>query len=183
MEKKKYTLSEDEVCRIREDIDRTAQNVVKYMIGEKITLASAESCTGGMIASAVTSIAGASNVFGCGIVSYSVECKENVLGVDRSVIDSFGVVSAETALAMAEAVKKLSGSDIAVAVTGLAGPKSDSDVLPVGTVYAAVVYKDIRHAENLKLYELGELTREENRLMTVKRALELTYSALTDGLR
>ena len=163
---------------IREYIDRTARNVVQYLIGENLSVSVAESCTGGLIASAITSVSGASAVFECGIVSYSERIKEEIVGVPRETIESFGVVSAQTAIAMAEGVKKLSGSDLAIAVTGLAGPKSESDTLPVGTVYISTVYRGKAFAENLRLYELGGFGRNMNRLLSAAFALERALVAL-----
>ena len=165
-------------AQIREYIDRTARNVVEYMIGENVTLSAAESCTGGMISSAITSVPGASRVFGCGIVSYSEKVKEEILGVKSETLKDPGVVSAETVLEMAEGVKRLSHSDAAIAVSGIAGPKSDSDPAPVGTVYAAVIYKDHKYAENLELYRFGNLSRTENRLLTVYFTLKLVLKTL-----
>lgn len=166
---------------IREYIDRTARNVVQYLIDEKLTLSIAESCTGGLIGSAITSVPGASNVFECGVVSYSDRIKEGILGVPHEVISEKGVVSAETAIAMAEGVKDLSGSDLSIAVTGLAGPASASDTLPVGTVYISLAYRDRKIAENLRLYELGSFDREMNRLLTVGFALEAVLEILKES--
>lgn len=163
---------------INEHIDRMARNVVEYMIDEKLTLSTAESCTGGLISSAVTSVPGASKVFGCGIVSYSEAVKSSLLGVPMKVISEEGVVSAKTAELMAEGVKRLSGSDAAIAVTGLAGPKSEEDVLPVGTVYLCVIFRDRKSVENLRLYELGGFDRSENRLLTVYFALRRAYELI-----
>lgn len=163
---------------IREYIDRTAANMVQCLVRRKMSLSAAESCTGGLLCSAITAVPGASKVFGCGVVSYSEEIKQKLLGVPERTISDFGVVSAETAIAMAEGVKKLSGSDISVGITGLAGPKGEDDVLPVGTVYISVIFKDSAAAENLKLYELGEFDREMNRLLSVALTLEKAYSTL-----
>lgn len=159
-------------------IDRMARNVVEYMIDEKLTLSTAESCTGGMISSALTSVPGASKVFGCGIVSYSESIKSRLLGVPEKVILEKGVVSPEVAVMMAEGAIRLSESDAAIAVTGLAGPKSESDTLPVGTVYLSAIYKDRKSVENLRLYELGEFDRRENRLLTVYFALSRLYGII-----
>ncbi len=153
-------------------IDRTARNVVQYMIEKNLTVSTAESCTGGLLSSAITSVPGASNVFECGIASYSERIKEELLGVPKNIIESFGVVSSQTACAMADAVKELSGSDISVGITGLAGPASPSDTLPVGTVYVSTAYEDRTVAENLRLYELGSFDRSLNRLLTAAFALE-----------
>ena len=157
---------------IRGYIDKKAQNVVQCLIEKNLSISTAESCTGGLLSAAITAVPGASGVFGCGIVSYSIEVKENLLGVPAEVIDGYGVVSAETAKAMAESIKKISGSCISVGITGLAGPAGKNDPLPVGTVYTAIAYEDRMVAENLRLFELGSFNRETNRLLTVAKILE-----------
>lgn len=102
------------------------------------TLAIAESCTGGAIASKFTAMAGASAYMLCGVVSYSNEAKENILGVRRETIERYGAVSEQTAREMAEGVRRISGADYAVATTGIAGPSGGSAQKPVGTVWFAV---------------------------------------------
>lgn len=171
-----------EEADIREYIDKIARNVVQYLIDERLTLSTAESCTGGLIASAVTSVPGASKVFGCGIVSYSEEIKEKILGVPEDIISDFGVVSAQTATAMAEGAQKIAKSDIAVSVTGLCGPASDTDPAPVGTVFVSTACRGKTVAENLMLYRLGSFERNINRLLTAAFALEAVYERLKMGL-
>lgn len=166
---------------IRSYIDRTARSVVQYLIDEKKTVSAAESCTGGLLSSAITSVPGASKVFECGVVSYSERIKEKLLGVPLLTIEKSGVVSGETADAMAKGVMMLSGSDISVGITGLAGPASADDTLPVGTIYVSVKYKDKTVTENLKLYELGQFDRDITRLLTVGCALELVSELLKEG--
>ena len=160
------------LTEIRGYIDKKAQNVVQCLIEKNLSVSCAESCTGGLLSSAITSVSGASGVFECGVVSYSERIKEELVGVPVDVIERYGVVSAETAVAMAKGVGNISRSDIAVGITGLAGPKSETDVLPVGTVYIAIVFRDRVHAENLRLYELGDFERDVNRHLTVLKVLE-----------
>lgn len=100
-----------------------------------LKLATAESCTGGMIAARITSVAGASGCFDCGVVTYSNEQKEKLLGVKHSTLESFGAVSRETALEMCMGVKKLANADIGISVTGIAGPSGGTSEKPVGTVW------------------------------------------------
>ena len=101
------------------------------------TIAAAESCTGGWVAKRITDVSGASAVFGCGIVSYSNETKERALGVKPETLREYGAVSRETAAEMAEVVRRLSGADIGVSTTGVAGPEP-SEGKPVGLVYAGI---------------------------------------------
>lgn len=106
------------------------------------TMATAESCTGGQVAERVTAKAGASQIYRGGVVSYWTDLKASVLGVPREILDVHGAVSEETARAMAEGARKLTGADIAVSVTGVAGPESDERGVPVGIVYIGLATPD-----------------------------------------
>jgi len=119
-----------------------AQSCVRFLIQNGLTVSTAESCTGGFIAKSITDISGSSSVFHLGAITYSEEQKINVLGVKPQTIENFGVVSSETACEMAIGIKKLSGSNIAVATTGYAGPTGGDKKNPVGTVFIAVCYND-----------------------------------------
>ena len=115
------------------------QEVVSALLREKgLTLSAAESCTGGLIAKNITDLAGASQIFRGGVVSYTNDVKADVLGVPRETLDTYGAVSEPVARAMAEGCRRLCGSDIAVSVTGLAGPDGDDRGNEVGTVYIAL---------------------------------------------
>lgn len=112
--------------------------LVALLQQERKTLAVAESCTGGMIASRITDVPGASQVFLCGVSSYSNQSKEEVLGVRRDTLEQHGAVSEETALEMARGIRKLSRADLGIATTGIAGPEGGTEEKPVGLVYLAV---------------------------------------------
>ena len=114
------------------DIDKTAGNVVQLLVSKGKKIACAESCTGGLISAAITSVSGSSAVMDMSICTYAISAKERFIGVPAAIIDKYGVVSAETAAAMAEGVRKTAGSDIGISVTGIAGPTGAE---PVGTVY------------------------------------------------
>lgn len=117
----------------------TMQELVhKLLIRRGLTLAAAESCTGGVIASRFTAMPGASAYFRCGVVAYSNEAKHDVLGVDAETIARCGAVSEEVARQMAEGARRIAGADYAVATTGIAGPAGGSVRKPVGTVWIAV---------------------------------------------
>lgn len=117
----------------------SVQELVHHLLSENgLTLATAESCTGGTIASRFTAMAGASAYFRCGVVTYANEIKESVLGVSHDDIVRYGAVSEPVARQMAEGVRRLSGADYAIATTGIAGPTGGSDAKPVGTVWMAV---------------------------------------------
>ena len=121
--------------------------VHRLLVERGESLAVAESCTGGAIASRFTAMAGASAYFLCGVVSYSNEAKINVLGVDPQMIERYGAVSEQVARQMAEGVRRISGADYAVATTGIAGPTGGSKEKPVGTVWMAVASKTGTRAE------------------------------------
>lgn len=114
----------------------------KYLIEKLITsgktLATAESCTGGLIGKLLTDVSGSSAAYLGGIISYSNEVKNAVLGVPQELLDNDGAVSEPVAKAMAEGAKKTIGTDLAVSVTGIAGPKSDNTNKPVGLVFIGV---------------------------------------------
>ncbi len=114
------------------------EKVVKVLSERNIVMACAESCTGGLIAKRITDVSGSSAVFNCGIVSYSNEIKEKVLGVKSETLNEFGAVSEQTVREMVKGVLDVSGADIAVSVSGIAGPNSDNTSKPVGLIYLAV---------------------------------------------
>ena len=117
------------------DLDRT---VAKLLQGSGLTLAVAESCSGGLIAKRLTDIPGSSGYFLLGVVTYANSAKERVIAVPQALLDQHGAVSSEVAIAMAEGVRALSGSDIAIATTGIAGPEGGTPDKPVGTVFIAI---------------------------------------------
>ena len=132
-------------------------------------LATAESLTGGGIGQAITSVSGASAVFAGGVISYTNEVKHGVLGVPAEILDTCGAVSAPVAKAMAEGARRVIGADVAVAVTGLAGPDGDEFGNPVGTVF--VGYADENNAFAREYHFEGD--RASVREQTVCAALEL----------
>lgn len=159
-------------------IDKTALNVVQYLVEHGIKIAVSESCTGGILAGAITGVPGASEIFECGIVSYSERIKSQLLGLPMELIEDCGVVSETVALAMAQGVRLVSRADIGVGITGIAGPGGGSEEQPVGTVYVSVIYKEQSFTQNLRLYELGGLSRLQNRLITCACALEAVLEAV-----
>lgn len=117
--------------------------VIEDLVGrllrqKELTLATAESCTGGLIAARLTDLPGSSQYFKGGVVSYSNELKEKFLGVPRQILEKHGAVSRETALAMAEGIRNRASSDIGLSVTGIAGPGGDTPDKPLGLVYIAL---------------------------------------------
>lgn len=138
-------------------------------------MATAESCTGGLVAGAVTDIAGSSDVFDRGFVTYSNSAKSDMLGVPSELIALHGAVSAEVAFAMAEGALRHSAAQVAVAITGVAGPGGGSDEKPVGLVHFACATKDkIEHIE----IRFGDLGRAVVRQAAVRQALQMVLLAL-----
>lgn len=121
-----------------------ARKVLATARANGLTIATAESCTGGMVAAALTGIAGSSDVFDRGFVTYSNAAKAAMIGVPEALLAQHGAVSAEVAAAMAEGALKASGAGLTVAITGVAGPGGGSTAKPVGLVYLAAAAKDGR---------------------------------------
>lgn len=120
------------------DEESLEKHVGDVLRGNKLSISVAESCTGGLISHRITNIPGSSDYFDRGVVVYSNTSKTQLLGVPKLIIESFGAVSNETAKAMAEGIKKMSGSDLGLAVTGIAGPGGASPSKPVGLVYISL---------------------------------------------
>jgi nicotinamide-nucleotide amidase len=128
-------------------IEKTIAAILKH---KHLTLAVAESCTGGLIASRLTDIPGSSDYFVAGIVAYANEAKIKTLGIDHETIRRFGAVSRQTAMSMAQNVRHLFGTHIGLAVTGIAGPAGGSTAKPVGTVFISV---SLGHRTYFKKYQ------------------------------
>ncbi|WP_303867430.1 competence/damage-inducible protein A [Acetobacterium wieringae] len=118
------------------------ETVAKLLLDNTITLATAESCTGGLIAAQLTEHPGISRIFGTGLVTYSNEAKMKLLNVSKDTLDTYGAVSAETASEMCKNLSTLSGARLNVSVTGIAGPDGGSDEKPVGLVYIGICFDD-----------------------------------------
>lgn len=152
-----------------DDIVALATRVVAENMAAGRTIALAESCTGGLVAAALTEVAGSSAVFDRGFVTYSNEAKQELLGVPESLLDAFGAVSVATAWAMAQGALKHSHADVAVAISGIAGPDGGSAQRPVGTVVFA---RAIRHADS------EDVDAEERRLDGSSRSAVRHQAAL-----
>jgi len=152
-------------------IHETAHELVRESREAGVTIATAESCTGGLIAAALTSVAGASLVLECGFVTYSNESKTQMLGVPAELIASKGAVSAEVARAMAEGALERSKADITVAVTGIAGPDGGSAEKPVGLVHLAAARRGGATLHEEKRF--GDIGRNEVRAEAAAAAFAL----------
>ena len=114
------------------------QKIVSLLKKKKLKLAIAESCTGGMLSSAITSVSGSSKIFMMGLVTYSNQAKTGILKVPQKIIKKYGTVSVQCCLAMVNNLQKISKSKVCVSITGIAGPKGGSKLKPVGLVYIGI---------------------------------------------
>jgi nicotinamide-nucleotide amidase len=164
-------------------VENIAEEVLDRARAANLTIATAESCTGGLVAGALTAIAGSSDVFERGFVTYSNEAKEEMLGIDPALIAAHGAVSPEVAIAMAACALRLSRARLSVAVTGIAGPGGGTAEKPVGLVHFAaakalsregdaVDFAAIHHEERF-----GDVGRAEVRAKSVEMALRLLLRA------
>ncbi|MBQ5389860.1 MAG: CinA family protein [Clostridia bacterium] len=140
------------------DRNALAERLVQAFAVQKRTLCFAESCTGGLAAATVVAIPGASEIFYGGIVSYDSSVKRGLLGVEQGVLETVGAVSEACALQMASGARKAIGADIAVSVTGIAGPGGGSAEKPVGLVYLGIASERGSHAVKLLLGDAGDRT-------------------------
>ncbi len=158
-----------------EAVSRLAAGIVEKYAAASLTIATAESCTGGMVAAALTDVAGSSAVFDSGFVTYSNGAKMAMLGVAEATLAQHGAVSEAVAREMAEGARRRSGVDVATSITGIAGPGGGSDIKPVGLVHfacagpAATIHREER---------FGERGRAAIRLASTRVALEMLRAAL-----
>jgi PncC family amidohydrolase len=154
---------------------KSHEKVAKALIGQRKTLAIAESCTGGLISHTLTNIQGSSTFLKIGIIAYSNEAKVNILKVLPSTLKKHGAVSEQVAIEMAKGVRKLQKTDFGLSVTGIAGPTGGTKRKPIGLVYLAISTKN----ECLCLKCLFSGTRTEIKSKTTKESLNLLLEFLT----
>ena len=151
------------------------KKIISQLKRKKLKLALAESCTGGMLSSAITSVSGASKVFSMGLVTYSNQAKMSILKVPKKIIQKHGAVSIQCCLSMVNNLSKISKSKICVSITGIAGPKGGTKQKPVGLVYIGVKNgKKILVSKN-QFRNKGRSTIQK---ATVKKALNLIIRQL-----
>ena len=146
------------------------KSLVRILINKKFKISFAESCTGGLLASSITSISGASKVFNLGLVTYSNQAKIKVLKVNKNIIKKYGAVSHECCLAMVNNLSKISKTNINVSITGIAGPNGGTKQKPVGLVYIGI--KRGNKTQINKCFFKNK-TRSSIQKATVKKALKL----------
>ena len=147
------------------------KNLVKILTKKKLKIAFAESCTGGMLASEITSVSGASKVFGIGLVAYSNQAKITVLKVNKSIIQKYGAVSPQCCEAMVKNLSKISKAQINVSITGIAGPNGGTKKKPVGLVYIGV-------KKNNKIFITKNIFKEKNRKAIQKSTIKKTFKII-----
>jgi nicotinamide-nucleotide amidase len=159
------------------DEDLTMQQVIgKILLENKKTISTAESCTGGSIASLITSVAGSSAYFKGSVVSYSNQVKQELLGVQKETLDAYGAVSEQTAREMLSGILEQMKTDFGIAVTGIMGPGGGSEEKPVGTVYVAVGNKENQVVQKFK----QRFSRDKNIEVTSVMALNLMRKFLVN---
>ncbi|MCQ8184330.1 CinA family protein [Parvularcula maris] len=154
---------------------RLAEELVRQCTEEVLMVSTAESCTGGLIAAAITSVSGSSSVFGEGFVTYANEAKTRALGVPEDILVKHGAVSGEVAALMAEGAKARSGADLAVSVTGIAGPGGGSADKPVGLVWFGLATPEGVRVERRVFPQGG---RDFVRILTQRQALRMLLAAV-----
>ncbi|MBQ2811803.1 MAG: nicotinamide-nucleotide amidohydrolase family protein [Clostridia bacterium] len=159
------------------DASSLEEKAVELLLVHGKKLALAESCTGGYIAKRITDIPGSSAVFECGVVSYSNEVKINLLGVNPETIEKYTEVSTQTAAEMAEGVRRLSGADFALSVTGISGPGGASEGKPVGLAYIGFSHEGGTTVKELRTGK-KENSRDYNRYVTASTALHILIDYL-----
>ena len=152
------------------------KNLVKILIKKRLKIAFAESCTGGMLASELTSISGASKVFSLGLVTYSNQAKISVLKVNKSIIQKYGAVSPQCCEAMVKNLAKISKAQINVSITGIAGPNGGTKKKPVGLVYIGIkTPKKLLIKEN----RFKSKIRNSIQILTVKKVIKLIVKMIS----
>ena len=147
------------------------KNLVKILTKKKLKIAFAESCTGGMLASEITSISGASKVFGIGLVTYSNQAKITVLKINKSIIQKYGAVSPQCCEAMVKNLSKISKAQINVSITGIAGPNGGTKKKPIGLVYIGV-------KKNNKILITKNIFKEKSRKTIQKSTIKKTFKSI-----
>lgn len=166
----------DLITMFPDRIDIMARQALSAARDKKLRIGAAESCTGGLVAAALCSIPGASDVFDRGFVTYSNLAKQQVLGVPAETLEAYGAVSEQTARAMAAGVLAHAPVDLAICTTGVAGPGGGSAEKPVGLVHLAVARRGAMVLHSRQLF--GDRTRPEIQLATVERGLEMLLEAI-----
>ena len=158
------------------ELTKAAARVVALLTAKGFTVATAESCTGGLLSASLTAVSGASAVFECGVAAYSAAIKEKVVGVSPETIRKHGTVAAETAAEMADGVRRLAGATLGVGITGSAGP-TPAEGHPAGTVFIAVADESRVWEQKLEV-DGATLGRDRVRKLAALTALQMILQHL-----
>lgn len=185
--KKGYEMIEPIIGKIREiigdeniygiDVGNLQTALVKLLHKKNLKIATAESLTGGLVSKRITEVSGASEVFECGVCSYSNDVKNKLLGVSQDTLDKFSEYSPETAQEMARGIRRISGADIGISTTGIAGPVGGTEEKPVGLVYVAIDSDNYREVKKLFLSRGFAEERELIRYLASSHALYMAIEA------
>ena len=151
------------------------KTLIKLLTKKKLKISFAESCTGGLLASTIASVSGASKIFNLGLITYSNQAKIKILKVNKNIIKNYGAVSHECCSAMVKNLSKISKANINVSITGIAGPKGGTKFKPVGLVYIGIK-KGNKIVTNRYLFKKKDRSKIQKK--TVKKALELILGIL-----
>ena len=153
------------------------EDLGKFLTENKLTIATAESCTGGLVSSKLTDVSGSSEYIKLNFVTYANEAKHNILGVSWDILNNFGAVSEQCAEEMANGLHKVTDCDVALCTTGIAGPTGGTKEKPVGLVYISVKYNNIVTIKEIKLP--SNTPRKEMKELFANQALKLALDILT----
>ncbi|NDA48475.1 MAG: CinA family protein [Alphaproteobacteria bacterium] len=159
-------------------LEQSARDLIQAAAAKGLTLALAESCTGGLVVGLLTQVPGSSAVLDRGFVTYSNQAKQDMLGVPLSVLEAHGAVSAAVALSMAEGALSHSRADLALAITGIAGPGGGSPQKPVGLVHFALALRG--HPTQPVERHFGELGRTEVRWAALEQAMQMLHKGVSE---
>ena len=151
------------------------KKIITILIRKKLKIAIAESCTGGLLSSAITSVSGSSKVFTMGLVTYSNQAKNSILKVPNKILKKYGSVSVQCCLSMVNNLSQISKSRLCISITGIAGPKGGSKQKPVGLVYIGIKKDKV---VKINRYIFKDRGRNHIQKATVKKALKLIYNFL-----
>ena len=148
-----------------------SDKIVKKLTKKKLKISFAESCTGGLLASSITSISGSSQIFNLGLITYSNYAKKNILKVSKKIIEKYGAVSKECCLSMVKNLSKMSKANISVSITGIAGPNGGTKLKPVGLVYIGI-------KKGKKIIITKNLFKNKNRIAIQKATVIASFNAI-----
>ncbi len=163
--------------RLESVFDNKLKKIAKYLIDNKLNVATAESCTGGLLSSRFTDISGSSDFIKANFVTYANKAKQEYLNVSKEILDNFGAVSRECAYAMADGLQKSTGCDLAVCTTGIAGPTGGTKEKPVGLVFISVYFQGKITIEKVLFPPF--LPRKLMKFMFTQKAIDIIYKIIS----